>query len=773
MSSPSSPNHDAEIAARLRDAVMLHQRGQLIEAERIYRQILERVPAQFDALQLLGAVKIQHGQFAEGADLIRQALAINPRSPRALLNLGHALASLGRDDEAVGCFDRAVAEKPDYFQAHQGRGASLLRLGRPQDALTSFDAVLAVQPAYVDALGHRGVALAQLGRPADALTSLDRALAARPNDGRLLVNRGNVLRSLKRPEEALRCFDAALAQARDDPEILCSRGAALNELNRAAEALACYDRALAARPDMAEAHYSRGNALRGLEKFADAVASYDRALALRPDYFEALHGRGAALERLYRYGEAIQSYEQALAVSPNNPFTLSACAYCALSINDWTRAFAFKAELEAAIAKASAMVDPFVFVAFGDGPAAQLARTRRYAEELPANTLPPRARPADGDKIRIAYLSSDFRPHPTAHLIARVFELHDRRRFDVVGVTLSGDDGSAIRARIAKAFDRFIDVHAVTDAHAAAQLAELGIDICIDLNGYIASNRAGILAQRPAPVQVAWLGYPGTMGARFIDYVLGDRFVTPFDEQASFAERIVQLPDSYQPNDATREIAAQTPSRAQAGLPERGFVFCCFNNSFKIVPPVFDCWMRLLRAVDGSVLWLLQGDASARENLVAAARARGVDPARLVFAARAPLAEHLARHRLADLFLDTLPYNAHTTGSDALWAGLPMVTCVGDTFAGRVGASLLHAVGLPGLVTHNSEDYEALALRLAREPEALARLKARLASDRASLPLFDSARMTRHLEAAYTTMWERHRRDEPPRGFTVEAIAPA
>src|SRR5262249_40735527 len=448
-----------------------------------------------------------------------------------------------------------------------------------------------------------------------------------------------------------------------DPETLCNRGAALDELNRAADAVARYAQALAGRPDMAEAHFSRGNALRRLEKFADAVASYDRALALRPGYFEALHARGAALERLFRYREAIASYEQALALSPGNQFTLAACAYCALSINDWEQAFRLKARLEMEIEKGAGGIDPFVFVAFGAGPAAQLARTRRHSAELSADIPPPRPRQvgaAGAGKIRIAYLSSDFRPHALAHLIARVFALHDPDRFEAVGVTLSPDDGSAMRARIAKAFDRFHDVHAVTDAAGAGQLAALGIDICIDLTGYTAGNRAGIMAHRPAPVQINYLGYPGTMGARFIDYVIGDRFVTPFDDQQFFAEQIIQLPDCYQANDATREIAAQTPSRAQAGLPDRGFVFCCFNNNFKIVPQVFDAWMRLLRAVDGSVLWLLQGNEATQENLRAAAQARGVDPARLVFAGRAPLAEHLARHRLADLFLDTLPYNAHT-----------------------------------------------------------------------------------------------------------------
>jgi predicted O-linked N-acetylglucosamine transferase (SPINDLY family) len=365
------------------------------------------------------------------------------------------------------------------------------------------------------------------------------------------------------------------------------------------------------------------------------------------------------------------------------------------------------------------------------------------------------------DKIRVAYLSADYHSHATAYLIAELIELHDRARFETIGVSFGLDDGSAIRKRLAGAFDRFLDVRAKSDREIAALLATLKVDIAVDLKGYTQDSRPDILSFRPAPIQAQWLGYPGTLGADFIDYVIADETVAPFEHAPFYSEKIIQLPGCYQVNDRKRAITARTPSRQEAGLPETGFVFCCFNNSFKILPPVFDVWMRLLQEVPGSVLWLLQDNAGAETNLRSAAAARGVNPARLIFAGRAKLEDHLARHRLADLFLDTLPYNAHTTASDALWTGLPVVTCQGNAFAGRVAASLLKAVGLPELVTQNLADYEALALRLAGDPAMLQGIRATLEANRLDHPLFDTDRFRRGIEAAYQRMWETWQRGEP------------
>ncbi|TAN54930.1 MAG: hypothetical protein EPN20_20950, partial [Magnetospirillum sp.] len=344
---------------------------------------------------------------------------------------------------------------------------------------------------------------------------------------------------------------------------------------------------------------------------------------------------------------------------------------------------------------------------------------------------------------------------------------HDRDRFRITAYSCGEDDGSAMRRRLEGAFDRFVDLCPVDDAEAVRRIHGDEVDILVDLTGYTTGTRTAILAARPAPVQVNYLGFPGTMGADFIDYIIVDSIVAPPDQQPNFAERLVRLPHSYQANDTRRPIAAQRPSRSECGLPERGFVFCCFNNTFKITPILFDVWMRLLAMVPGSVLWLFQANDKVGDRLKAEAARRGVDPARLIFAARRDLPDHLARHDCADLFLDTLPYNAHTTASDALWAGLPVLTCRGGTFAGRVAASLLSAVGLPELITESREEYESLALALARDPARLAALRQKLRQNRHAAPLFDSAGFTRDLEAAYSRMWDTWCAGRCPEAFAV------
>ncbi len=371
--------------------------------------------------------------------------------------------------------------------------------------------------------------------------------------------------------------------------------------------------------------------------------------------------------------------------------------------------------------------------------------------------------------MRIAYLSADFRQHPVAHLTAELFERHDRSRFEIIAVDFGGDDGSEMRKRLAGSFDLFIDVRAKSDEAAARAVHDLRPDIAIDLMGHTRDSRPGILAYRPAPVQVNYIGFPGTMGVPFIDYIIADSIVAPFGHQPFYTEKIVHLPDCYQANDTKRAIAQQAPTRQEAGLPEEGFVFCCFNQNWKITAEVFAVWMRLLHAVPGSVLWLMLDNEATERNLRNEAKARGIDPARLVFASRLPIEEHRARHHLADLFLDTLPCNAHTTASDALWAGLPIVTQLGEAFAGRVAASLLTAIGLPELVTHRIEDYEGLALRLARDPILLKAYRDRLNANRLTHPLFDTDRFRRHIEAAYLKMWKIWQAGGQPQSFKVEA----
>jgi len=416
---------------------------------------------------------------------------------------------------------------------------------------------------------------------------------------------------------------------------------------------------------------------------------------------------------------------------------------------------------------------PFHFLAISESPASQL----RCARTLVADECPPAPRPLwrgeryAHDRIRVAYVSADFHEHAVPRLMAGLLERHDRQRFEVTALSLGPDQRDAMRSRLVAAADRFLDVRDRDDRAVAALMRELEIDIAVDLQGYTRGCRPGIFAHRAVPVQVNWLGYPGTMGAGYMDYILADRHVVPPDRDAHYAEKVVRLPDCYQVNDADRRVAGDAPPRSALGLPEDGFVFCCFNNNYKIAPRVFDVWMRLLLAVDRSVLWLLEDNATAAANLRREAARRGVDAARIVFAPRARMEDHLARQRRADLFLDTRPYNAHVTASDALWVGVPLVTCPGDTFAGRVAASLLHAAGLPELVAGSWEEYERLARTLATDRDRLASLRGRLARDRATCPLFDTDRFRRHIESAYGTLHERAQRGEPPASFDVEPMS--
>jgi predicted O-linked N-acetylglucosamine transferase (SPINDLY family) len=413
-----------------------------------------------------------------------------------------------------------------------------------------------------------------------------------------------------------------------------------------------------------------------------------------------------------------------------------------------------------------------MFLGVSDSPHDQLLCSRTWArDKCPASPVPIwKGERYRHDRIRVAYLSADFRMHPMSYLIVGLFEHHDRGRFETIGISFGPDDRSEIRTRVKGAFEDFIDVRSKSDLEVARLMRELEVDIAVDLMGYTQYDRMGILALRPAPVQVSYIGFPGTMGADFIDYILADRFVIPEEHHACYTEKVVYLPDTYLANDSKRVIADRTPARAEAGLPEQGFVFCSFNNNYKISPPVFDVWMRLLDKVEGSVLWLLESNAVAVRSLRQEAANRGIAPERLVFAPIVKVEEHLARHRLADLFLDTLPYNAHTTACDALWAGLPVVTCLGTTFVGRVAASLLNAIGLNELITRSLEEYEALALELATNRKRLAGIKSKLAQNRETYPLFDTDRFRRHIEAAYTTMWERSQRGQPPESFAVAPI---
>ncbi|HEY4264607.1 MAG TPA: tetratricopeptide repeat protein [Micropepsaceae bacterium] len=768
-----SVNADFDGLKRIREAIALHQQGRLAEAERLYRDILAHTPDQPDALHFLGILEGQRGRHQPALQLLDRALAVNPRHPAIAYNRANLLRDMGRLEDALTGYDTALAIKPDNVLALGNRGAVLHGLGRYDDAMASYERALALKPGDCDTHSNRANALAALGRHEDALAGYDKALAGKPGHVAALYGRGNALAKLGRPEEALASYDRAVQCDPGNAELLANRAIVLSDLNRYEEALAEFASSIARAPENAESFNSRGLVFMQLRRHRDALADFTRACELNPAFANALYGRASALVELNRHDEAIPAFEQLLRQAPDYPYGLGMLVYAQRTACDW-RDLSASAALADAIAAGKRVATPLVLLAISDSPSLKL----RCAEVLIADKFRPVEEPlwrgdrSRHERIRVAYLSADFRPHPVAILMAGVFEHHDRERFETIAISYGTDDKSMMRARLMQSFERFIDVRGKSDRQVAALIHDMEADILVDLTGLTASARPGILAFRPAPVQVNYLGFAGSLGAPYTDYILADTIVIPEDQQVFYAEKMAYLPASYLPHDSKRRIAERAPARGELGLPDSGFVFASFNNSYKFTPEIFDVWMRLLRKIEGSVLWLSASNAAAQRNLKREAEARGVAGHRIVFAGFVPQGEdHLARLAAADLFLDTFPYNAHTTASDALWAGLPLLTCKGQSFASAVAASLLQACGLPELITDSLAAYENRALDLARNAAALADIRAKLSSNRDVCALFDTARFTRNLERAYTTMWKRSQSGTEPTSFHVEPVA--
>ena len=761
------------MAEAMRRAAALFRAGDLAAAERLCQAVLSSRPDDFDALHLSAMVSARRGHLEVADRLLSEALSKHRGSAEAYANHGNIRSARGLLTQALASYDRALEMRPEFPDALNARGTMLQRLGRHGEALASLDFALKLRPDFAAALNNRGTALKHLGRFDEAFESYDRALALSPDFVDALNNRGGALKDVGRLDEALETYDQVLALKPDLAVAHYNRGTVLSAMKRHDDALASYDRALSLKRDFPEALNNRGAALATLGRHREAVGSYDRALLLQRGFVEALNNRGTALSHLGENEAASSDLERALELNPELPFARGTLLHARMQRCDWHAYEEDSTRVIADVRAGKPTIEPFMFLGISESAQDQLRCSQTWVRDQCA---PSASRLWSGnryrhDRIRLAYVSAHFHERPMGYLMARLFELHDRSRFETIAISSGPDDRSAMRARLKGAFERFIDVRQRSDREVVQQMRQLEIDIAVDRTSFTQGARPGIFAMRAAPIQVSYLAYPGTMGADFIDYVVADEVVIPPEHHAWYAEKVVYLPDSYFVNDSTRKIADRTPTRAELGLPERGFVFCCFNNNYKTTPQVFDVWMRLLREVEGSVLWLLEDNAAAESNLRREASARQVEPGRLIFAPRIAHEDHLARHRQANLFLDTLPCNAHTTATDALWAGLPVLTCIGTTFTGRVAASLLRAIGLPELITDSLDAYFALALQLAGDTERLDDIRRTLLNHRTTWPLFDTDRFRRHIEAAYQEMWERHQRGEAPTSFSV-ASAP-
>lgn len=721
---------------KLQRAFGHHQKNELQLARTLYEEILGAKPMHFDALQLLATIEAQTGNKKNALELFNRALSLNQSNPIVYFNHGNVLDDLKEYQQAIVSFDRAIALKSDYAQAFANRGDSFRALGNQQAALESYESAIALNLRDAGLYFKRALILSGLGKNDLARASYERSIALNPNNSEVFFNLGILQFAMKDFESSLRSHTRSL------------------ELN----------------PKFPEQFYNQGLALQSLGRMEEARASYERAIALRPRFLEALLNRGHTLKSLKRYAEAVASYEQVLEIDPDYEYLLGILLHTKMFHCDWRELTPQLERLNAKILNKHKAIAPLPYLALNDSPELQRVNAESFAHvEYPVDpTLGPILSRAKNARIRLGYYSADLHNHATAYLMAQLFELHDRSKFELFAFSFGPQNTDAMRTRLAASFDQFFEVEKLSDVEIASLSREKGIDIAIDLKGYTGQARPGIFACRAAPVQVNYLGYPGTMGAAYMDYLIADYTLVPERSQQYYAEKLVYMPHSYQVNDSKREISNIRYTRLQMGLPENSFVFCCFNNNYKITPETFDVWMRILRQVPDSVLWLLEDNPEAVINLHKEAAARGINAQRLIFAPRTALAEHLARHRLADLFLDTLPCNAHTTASDALWAGLPVLSCPGESFASRVSASLLNALGIPELIVKDMKAYEQLAVSLASDPTTLTALKLKISHNQTRSPLFDTPLFTAHLESAYQEMMARYDAALPPDHLYVE-----
>ncbi|MDO8715029.1 MAG: tetratricopeptide repeat protein [Polynucleobacter sp.] len=747
----------------LQQAIQAFQEGGFDRASSILTRLLQVDPKSLPALHILGLIKASQERYKEAAELLARAAKLNPNEASIQYNLAKALMDNGSYHQSIPHHKKAVQLASNNPEAWLNYGKTVFNLGCYQDAIVNYDRALSLNPDYAEAYLNKGASYKELKRYEEALEFAEKALSINPNLAQAWSNKGVVLKELQQYEEAIHHFDKALSLKPDYPDAWINKGAILFELKRYDEALRLAEKALEINPNSAEAWSNKGLTLKELQRYEEAIHHFDKALSLKPDYSQAWTNKAGALYELKRYDEAIVHYEKALILRPDIDYVHEHILHTEMKMCNW---IGFDKNLENILNKTrinKKAINPFTLLALvDDGSLSKQCSEIYIRDKYPPNlSLGKIPKASKREKIRIGYFSADFRHHAVSILTAELYELHDKNKFEIIAFTFGADDKSPMRERLNKSFNQFIDVTDMPDKAVAKLARDLGVDIAVDLGGFTAHSRTGIFAYRAAPIQVSYIGYLGTMGSEYIDYLVADRTIIPLGSEHLYAEKIIYLP-SYQVNDRKRVISDKRFTRQELGLPDNSFVFSCFNANFKILPSTFDGWMRILKAVESSVLLLYAETHWAEANLRKEAEARGVSGHRLVFSKFSTAEEYLARYRACDLFLDTVPYNAGTTASDALWAGLPVLTLMGNSFASRVAASLLNAIELPELITETQEAYEATAIDLALNPQKLIKIRQKLAENRLSAALFDTPLFVKSIEAAYCRMMNYYWADLPP-----------
>jgi protein O-GlcNAc transferase len=811
-----------DIYQDLKQAVDFHQAGQLDLAGAAYLRLNQIAPHHPDPLHLMGVIAYQAGEYPTAVELIKRALDIDAGNSAYHNNLGNAYKQMGLHGNAIGCYRRAIELNPEYAEAYFDLGNTFQELGRLHDAISAYRSALKIDPSLAEAHSNLGIAFFKQGQFDEAIVRFETTLQLKPDDVVAQINIGNAFkkkrqfrraidwyeRALKsnpgsveahaqmahafqklgRLTEADSCYQTAVEMDATRYELYNCRGTVQLALGRLEEAVECFQKTLALNPQDPQAYCNLGIVYRKQDLLEDAVSNYRKAIELQPDFISAYYNLGNTYGRLGEVKQAIDCYRKVVQLDPDHTNALSLLIRQLQQICAWEE---LQEPLEMLNRQTRAVLQqqhkspemPFLTVSLSDDPGRCLDVARLWAEGISAKasalTLADSAGTsiesgsASGKKpnrhLKIGYLSADFRNHATAHLMRSLFSYHDRGLFKIYCYSYGRNDHSEYRRQIESDCDRFVELRSLGDFEAARAIRKDEVDILVDLKGYTEGNRLEICAYRPAPIQVSYLGFPGTSGAHFFDYIITDRIVSPPNQARYYTEKLVYMPHCYQINDCHQKISENEFQRQDFGLCDQGFVFCSFNEPYKIEPVMFEVWMDVLQQVPSSVLWLLKKNRLTAMNLQREASRTGIAPDRLIFAEKLPKADHLARLHLADLYLDTRIYNGHTTISDALWAGVPGVTLQGKHFASRVASSVLASAGLPELITGNLSNYQALVIHLATNPAALNSIKAKLSRNRLAAPLFDTPRFARHLEKAYDEMWHIYLKGEKPRKIEVAA----
>ena len=673
---------------------------------------------------LLAENYFRDGNYQFSEQILKSIIRIDPSNSKANELLAYIYGNQGSSDKSYQLLKLACEKNDCSPNAFYYLGSAQLKRKLYEEASLSFKKSIQKAGPFFEALHDLGSAYGRMGKIQESLSYYQDCLKFNQNSHELRFN-------------IAKCFS----------DLWCHN-----------DALTYYTQAIQLKPDFIEAWTSKGITLNELKRYDDAIAHYDKAINLKSDCVEAWANKGITLNELKRYDEAIAHYDKAISLKPDIDWISGDLLHIKMRICHWSGLDDSLIKVSDKVIANEKVIPPFALLALIDDALLHQQSAKIYAKDKhpPNPSLGPILKHPRSHKIRIGYFSADFHDHATGYLMAELFELHDKSQFELIGFSFGPIVVDDMRQRLKKSFDQFIEIGETSDVEVAKLSRGLNIDIAVDLKGFTQYARTGIFSYRAAPIQVNYIGYPGTMGTDYIDYIIADKTLIPDASQPYYSEKVVYLPNSYQANDRKRLISDKQFTKQELGLPENSFVFCCFNNNYKILPATFSSWMRILKEVEGSVLWLLQDNFLVIENLRKEALLQGINPQRLVFADRFPLSNHLARHHQADLFLDTFPYNAHTTASDALWTGLPVLTLMGQSFASRVAASLLNAIGLPELITNTQEEYESLAIELAMNPSKLAAIKLRLANNRLTYPLFDTPLFTKNLEAAYIKMFEKY-----------------